>query len=116
MFFGEDDQVLQEPFVKQNISKPRFHLVPDTYCTKKFDILSKYWLVATTFTKAVLFREVYLAYCKGSTFPFLYLISIKAEVSKCASLSWHSQKMHNKSQKLIKRQNKEVSIEWCKCL
>ena len=56
ILFSEDDQVLQEPFVKQSISKPRFHLVPDTYCTIKFYILSRYTLVATTLNKVVLFE------------------------------------------------------------
>ena len=63
--------MLQEPFAKQNISKPRFHLVRETYCTIKFDILSRYTLVATALTKEVLFSEVYLAFYKGSTFHFL---------------------------------------------
>ena len=54
MFFSEDDQVLQEHFVKQNVSKSRFQPVPDTYWTIKFHILSRYTLVATTLTKVVI--------------------------------------------------------------
>ena len=56
MFFSEDDQVLQEHFVKQNVSMSGFQLVPDTYCTIKFYILSRYTLVATTLTKVFLFK------------------------------------------------------------
>ena len=56
--FSEDDQVLQEPFVKQNVPNSSFQLVWDTYWTKKFYILSRYTLVATTLTKVVLFEEV----------------------------------------------------------
>ena len=63
--------MLQEPFAKQNILQARFHLVRETYCALKFDILSRYTLVATALTKEVLFREVYLTFCKGRTFPFL---------------------------------------------
>ena len=53
ILFSEDDQVLQESFVKQNISKPRFHLVPDKYCMLKFYTLFRYTLVATTLTRVV---------------------------------------------------------------
>ena len=56
--FSEDDQVLQEPFVKQNVPNSSFQIVWDTYWTNKFYILSTYTLVATTLTKAVLFEGV----------------------------------------------------------
>ena len=56
--FSEDDQVLQEPFGKQNVPNSSFQLVWDTYWTKKFYILSRYTLVATTLTKVVLFEGV----------------------------------------------------------
>ena len=56
ILFSEVDQVLQEHFVKQNIPKPSFCLVPDTYYTIKFYIWSRYTLVATTLTKVVLFE------------------------------------------------------------
>ena len=42
--------------LKKNIPKSSFHLVPDTYCTIKFDILSRYTLVPTALTKVVLFE------------------------------------------------------------
>ena len=48
--------MLQEPFGSENIPKSSFHLVPDTYCTIKFYILSGYTLLATTLTKVVLFE------------------------------------------------------------
>ena len=63
--------MLQEPFAKKNILKPRFQLVRETYCTIKFDILSRFALLATALTKEVPFMEVYLEFCQGSTFPFL---------------------------------------------
>ena len=56
ILFSEVDQELQEPFAKHNIPKASFHLVPDTYCTIKFYVLSRYTLVATTLTKVVLFE------------------------------------------------------------
>ena len=49
--------MLQQPFVKQNIPKSGFHLVPDTYWTIEFYILSRYTLLATTLTRGVLFEE-----------------------------------------------------------
>ena len=56
--FSEDDQVLQEPFVKENVPNSSFQLVWDTYWTKKFYILSRYILEATTLTKVVLAEGV----------------------------------------------------------
>ena len=56
--FSEDDEVLQEPFAKQNVPNWSLQLVWDTYWTKKFYILSRYTLVATTVTKVVLFGGV----------------------------------------------------------
>ena len=56
--FSEDDQVLQEPFVKQNVAYSSFQLVWDTCWTNKFYILSRYTLAATTLTKVVLFEGV----------------------------------------------------------
>ena len=56
--FSEDDQVLQEPFVEQNVPNSSFQLVCDTYWTNKFYILSRYTLVATTLTKVVLCEGV----------------------------------------------------------
>ena len=58
IFVSEDDSVLQEPFVKQSISEARFHLVPDTYYVIKFYVLSRYTLVPSTLSKAVLFEGV----------------------------------------------------------
>ena len=52
---SEFEQVLQQPFVKQNIPKSSFHLVPDTYWTIEFYILSRYTLLVTTLTRGVLF-------------------------------------------------------------
>ena len=56
--FSEDDQVLQEPFIKQDVPNSSSQLVWDTYWTNKFYILSRYTLVATSFTKVVLFEGV----------------------------------------------------------
>ena len=56
--FPEDEEVLQEPVAKQNVPNSSFPLVWDTYWTKKFYILSRYTLVATTLTKVVLFDGV----------------------------------------------------------
>ena len=56
--FSEDEQVLQEPFVKQNVPNSSFQLVLDTYWTNKFYILSRYILEATTLTKVVLAEGV----------------------------------------------------------
>ena len=56
--FSEDDQVLQEPFVKENVPNSSLQLVWDTYWTKKIYILSRYTLVDTTLTKVVLFEGV----------------------------------------------------------
>ena len=58
--FSEDDQVLQEPFIKQDVPNSSSQLVCDTYWTNKFYILSRYTLVATSFTKVVLFEGVSL--------------------------------------------------------
>ena len=63
--------MLQQPFVKQNIRKSSFHLVPDTYWTIYFDILSRYTLLATTLTRGVPFEGGLPGFCKGSTLPFL---------------------------------------------
>ena len=57
ILFSEVEQVLEKPFWKQNIPKSSFHLVPDTYSTMKFYILSRHTLVATTLSKVVLFQE-----------------------------------------------------------
>ena len=48
--------MLQQAFVKQNIPKSSFQLVPDTYWTIDFFILSIYTLVATTLSTGVLFE------------------------------------------------------------
>ena len=56
ILFSEVDQVLQEPFVKQNIPTSSFHLVPDTYWTIKIYILSRYTLRATGGPTVVLFE------------------------------------------------------------
>ena len=48
--------MLEQPFVKQNIPKSSFHLVPDTYWTTEFYILSRYTLLVTTLTTGVLFE------------------------------------------------------------
>ena len=48
--------MLQQPFVKQNIPKSSFHLVPDTYWATDFYILSRYTLLATRPTRGVLFE------------------------------------------------------------
>ena len=53
---SEFEQVLQQPFVKQNIPKSSFHLVPDTYWTIEFYILSRYTLLVTTLTRGVPFE------------------------------------------------------------
>ena len=66
-----------------NISKPRFHLIPETYCTIKFYILSRYTLVATTLTKAVLLGRFTWHFAKEV--PFIFYSTSKAEVSKCGS-------------------------------
>ena len=58
ILFPEVDQVLQQPFVKQNVPNSSFHLVLDTYSTVKFYIFSSYKLIATTLTKVVLVEEV----------------------------------------------------------
>ena len=58
ILFFEVEQLLQEPFVNQNVPNSSFHLVPDIYCTIKFYILSRYRYtsVATTLTKVVRFE------------------------------------------------------------
>ena len=56
--FSEDEEVLQELFAKWNVPNLSFQLVQDTYWTNKFDILSRYTLVATTLNKVVLFEGV----------------------------------------------------------
>ena len=56
ILFSKVGQVLQEPFVKQNIPKSSFHLVQDTYWTIKIYILSRDTLRATTLTTVVLFE------------------------------------------------------------
>ena len=56
ILFFEVEQLLQEPFVNQNVPNSSFHLVPDMYCTRKFHILSRYTLVAITLTKVVRFE------------------------------------------------------------
>ena len=56
ILFSEVEQVLQQPFEKQNIPKSRFHLVPDTYWAIDFNVLSRYTLLATTLTRGVLFE------------------------------------------------------------
>ena len=56
ILFSEVDQVLQKPFVKQNVPKSSLDPAPDTYCTAKCYILSRYTSVATTLAKVVLFE------------------------------------------------------------
>ena len=56
ILFSKVGQVLQEPFVKQNIPKSSFHLVQDTYWTIKIYTLSRDTLRATTLTTVVLFE------------------------------------------------------------
>ena len=56
ILFPEVDQVLQEPFVMQNVPNSSFHLALDTYCIAKCYILSRYTSVATTLPKVVLFE------------------------------------------------------------
>ena len=114
--FSEVDQALQEHFVKENVPNWSFQLVLDIYWTKKFYILSRYTSVATTITKVVLFECGLPGILLGKYLSFSivnYLSSSKVEVSKCAPLSLHSQKMHNK---LIKRQIKDLSIERSNCI
>ena len=74
ILFSEDDQVLQEPFVKQSISKARFHLVPDIYYEIKFYILSRYTLV-------IILQRKYLCFSIVN-----YVSSSQAEVTKFATL------------------------------
>ena len=54
--FFEVHQVLEQHFVKQNVPNSSFHLISDIHCTKKFYMLSRYTLVATTVTKVALFQ------------------------------------------------------------
>ena len=82
--------MLQEPFVRENIPKSRFHLVPDTYCTIKFYILSRYTLVATTLTKVVLIEGNLRGILLRKYLPVSvvnYISSSKVEVSKFPT-SW----------------------------
>ena len=82
--------MLQEPFVKKNIPKSSFHLVPDTYWTIKIYILSRYTLRATTLTTVVLFERGLPGILERKYLSFSivnYLSSSKAEVSKFATLS-----------------------------
>ena len=82
--------MLQEPFVKQNIPRSSFHLVPDTYYTIKLCILSRYTLLATTLTKEVLLDGGLPDILKRKYLSFSivnYLSSSKAELSKFATLS-----------------------------
>ena len=57
ILFPEFEQVLQEHFVKQNVPNSNVHVISDVYCAKKFDMVSRYTLVATTVTKAALLKE-----------------------------------------------------------
>ena len=103
--FSEVDQVLQQPFVKQNIPKSSFHLVPNTYWTVDFYILSIYLciyvsiylsiyiyiyiLLATTLTREVFFEGGLpgILYEKYLSFSVVnYISSSKEEVSKFATL------------------------------
>ena len=93
ILFSEVYQVLKEPFLKHNIPNSTFHLVPDTYCTIKFYILSRYTLVATTLNKVVLFEGDPNGILQGKYLSFSivnYLSSSKAELIKFSTLSWHS--------------------------
>ena len=56
ILFCQRDQVLEESFKKGNVSNSIFNLVTHSNCTIKVYILSRYTLVATNFTKAVLFE------------------------------------------------------------
>ena len=56
ILFSEVDQVLQEPFVKQNVPNSIFHLALDTYCTAKCHILFRYVSVGTNLAKLVLYE------------------------------------------------------------
>ena len=56
ILFSEVEQVLQQPFVKQNIPKSSVHLLPDTYWATDIYILSRYTLLATRPTRGVLFE------------------------------------------------------------
>ena len=88
--FSKVDQVLQEPFVKQNIRTLSFHLVPDTYSTIKIYILSRHPLRATSLTKVVLFEGGLPGILSRKYLSFSivnYLSSIKAEVRKFATFS-----------------------------
>ena len=87
--FSEDEEVLQEPFAKQNVPNSSFPLVWDTYWTKKFYILSTYTLVATTLSKVVPFEGVKSGILQRKYLSFSmvnYESSSQAEVSKFATL------------------------------
>ena len=90
--FSEDDQVLQEPFAKQNVPNSSFQLVRDTYWTKKFYILSRDTLVATTLTKVALFEGVQPGILQRKYLSFSivnYVSSSQAEVSEFVTLYRH---------------------------
>ena len=90
ILFSEVDQVLQEPFVKQNIPTSSFQLVPDTFWTIKIYIFSRYTLRASTLTTIVLFEGALPGILKRkhlSVSIVNYLSSSKEEVSKFATLS-----------------------------
>ena len=77
-------------FYKINVANSSFHLVTYNDSTLKVCILSRYTLVATNLTKAVLF-EVGLSSVLGREvlllFKVNFLSSNKAKVSKFATLS-----------------------------
>ena len=81
--FSKDDEVLQEPLPKQNMSKSRFHLVRETYCRIKFYILSRYTLVVTTLTKQCFLGRFTWHFVKEV--HFIFYNTSKAEVSKSGS-------------------------------
>ena len=117
ILFSEVDQVLQEPFVKQNVHNSSFHVAPGIYCTIKFPILPRYTSVATTRTKVVLFERglpIILWRKYLSFFIVNYLNSSQVEVN--LPLYRDIYKKPNKLQRMIKRQIKDLSTHKGNCM
>ena len=102
ILFWQSSQVLSGHFIKRNLANGSIHLVKYGNLTKTVYILSRYTPLRRNLSKVDFFNggssDIWSKkYC--SFFKVNYLTSSKAEISKCAPLSWHSEKLHNKLHK-----------------